>query len=114
MTFSDTFQIYAFPAEMLDHLPGLIHDYGVDGMDGKTPVRTIAAGWDDTEHTRKRPLQFPTTASLTQLTDGRLAYKALWSNPILNAMATDPRLAQAEELTEAELEQLRYVPEVDL
>jgi hypothetical protein len=52
-----------------------------------------------------RALQFPKTASLTDLTDGRKAYTALWSSALLEAFAQGlfPRV---QELTEEELQSL--------
>jgi hypothetical protein len=113
MHFEDTFRIFAFPPSLVDDLPGLIADYGVNGTLNRKPVRTIAAGWDDVEHTRKRPLTFPETASLTLLTDGWVAYNAMWSLALVAAKAagTDPMLSEAKELTEEQFEELRHVPE---
>ena len=52
-----------------------------------------------------RALQFPKTASLTDLTDGRKAYTALWSSALLEAFAQG-LFPGVQELTEEELQSL--------
>lgn len=125
MHFETTERIFAFPLELVEHLPSLIADYGVDCMDGKKLVRTIAAGWDDTAHTRVRGLYLPLdnspeeeakrTASLTALMDGRSCYSCLWPVTMIAAWQSgnDPRLVPVQEITAEQLEQLRYIPEIN-
>jgi hypothetical protein len=103
--FSTTFKTFAFSPEILGALPDLIANYGRPAMDGNLEVITIAAGWDDSEKTRIRALRFPETVSLTELTDGRYAYTALWTIPLLEAYDRG-EFAGVSELTEVELQGL--------
>lgn len=79
-------------------------------MDGNQSYRTIAAGFDDSEHTKLRALRFPETASLTELSDGRMAYTALWSLALLQAFR-EGLFPDAQELTQEELQALLPVIE---
>lgn len=110
MNFSTEFKIFAFPAEMIIELPALIEQYGEDAQDGLQTYKTIACGWDDSEHTRLRALRFPETASLTDLVDGRKAYTALWSMRLLEAFQQG-LFPQVQELTQEELQSLLPVIE---
>lgn len=110
MNFSTTFRTFAFPAELVNELPALIEQYGEEAQDGLQTYKTIAAGWDDSEHTRLRALRFPETASLTDLVDGRKAYTALWSNKLLEAFQQN-LFPQVQELTQEELQSLLPVIE---
>ena len=103
--FSKTFQIFAFPPEIVDQIPQLIENFGDEALDGNKTFRTIAVGWDDSENTRFRALRFPETASLTDLVDGRKAYIALWSLNILEAFRSG-MFPDVQELTQEELQTL--------
>lgn len=112
--FSQTFQTFAFPATIVEQLPALIEQFGDEANDGLQTYRTIACGWDDSEMTRFRALRFPETASLTELSDGRFAYTALWSLPLLWAFR-DGLFPDVVELTQDELQALlpvieEYIP----
>jgi hypothetical protein len=85
MKYATEFKTFAFTEALVEQLPTLNEQYGEEATDGLLAVKTIACGWDDTEHTRLRALRFPETASLTDLTDGRKAYTALWSLRLLEA-----------------------------
>lgn len=100
--FSQTFQTFAFPASLIEQIPTLIENFGDEAPDGNQTFKTIACGWDDSEHTRFRALRFPETASLTELSDGRFAYTALWSLPLLQAFQ-DGLFPDAQEITQEEL-----------
>jgi len=105
MNFSTEFKTFAFPAELVEQLPQLIEQYGEDCQDGLQTYKTIAAGWDDSEHTRLRALRFPETASLTDLTDGRKAYTALWTLRLLEAFQQG-LFPDVEELAQEQLQVL--------
>ena len=97
------------PALAESLLPQLHATYGEDLPDGKTTVRTIGAHWDDTAHTRIRAANFPTTINGRLLTDGRLAFTALWQS----ALAADfdaNGIPGVEELTDAQLAALTPAP----
>ena len=111
MNFSTTFQTFVFPAELVEQLPALIEQYGEPAQDGLQTYNTIAAGWDDSEHTRLRALRFPETASLTDLVDGRKAYTALWSLRLLEAFSQG-LFPEVEELTLEQLQALLPVIEM--
>lgn len=111
MNFSNTFQTFAFPAELVEQLPALTEQYGEPAQDGLQTYTTIAAGWDDSDHTRLRALRFPETASLTDLVDGRKAYTALWSLRLLEAFSQG-LLPDVEELTLEKLQVLLPVIEM--
>jgi hypothetical protein len=112
MSFSTTFKTFAFPAALVENLPQLIEQYGEEAQDGLETIKTIACGWDDSEHTRLRALQFPKTASLTDLIDGRKAYTALWSEGLLAAFEAG-QLPEVQELTIEELQDLLPKPDID-
>ena len=111
MNFSNTFQTFAFPAELVEQLPALTEQYGEPAQDGLQTYTTIAAGWDDSDHTRLRALRFPETAALTDLVDGRKAYTALWSLRLLEAFSQG-LLPDVEELTLEKLQVLLPVIEM--
>lgn len=113
MNFSTEFKTFAFPAELVEQLPLLIEQYGEPAQDGLQTYTTIAAGWDDSEHTRLRALRFPETASLTDLVDGRKAYTALWSLRLLEAFQQG-LFPEVEELTQEQLQALLPVVEESL
>ena len=102
MKYATTFRTFAFPEALIEQLPQLTEQFGEEATDGLLSVITIACGWDDSEHTRLRALRFPETASLTDLTDGRKAYTALWSLRLLEAFEAG-LLADIQELTQEEL-----------
>jgi hypothetical protein len=105
MNFSTTFRTFAFPEALVEQLPQLTEQFGEEAQDGLLSVKTVACGWDDSEHTRLRALRFPETASLTDLTDGRKAYTALWSLKLLEAYEQG-LLIGVQELTAEELQAL--------
>ena len=110
MNFSTTFRTFAFPEALVEQLPQLTEQFGEEAQDGLLSVKTVACGWDDSEHTRLRALRFPETASLTDLTDGRKAYTALWSLRLLEAY-DQGLLTGVQELTPEEMQALLPVYE---
>jgi hypothetical protein len=110
MNYSTTFRTFAFPEALVEQLPQLTEQFGEEAQDGLLSVKTVACGWDDSEHTRLRALRFPETASLTDLTDSRKAYTALWSLKLLEAYEQG-LLAGVQELTTEELQALLPVYE---
>lgn len=110
MKYATTFRTFAFPESIVEQLPTLTEQFGEEASDGLLTVKTIACGWDDSEHTRLRALRFPETASLTDLIDGRKAYTALWSLRLLEAY-DQGLLADVQELTTEELQALLPVYE---
>jgi hypothetical protein len=110
MNFSTTFRTFAFPEALVEQLPQLTEQFGEEAQDGLLTVKTVACGWDDSEHTRLRALRFPETASLTDLTDSRKAYTALWSLKLLEAY-DQGLLVGVQELTTEELQALLPVYE---
>ena len=110
MKFSTTFRTFAFPEALVEQLTQLTEQFGEEARDGLLTVKTVACGWDDSEHTTLRALRFPETASLTDLVDGRKAYTALWSLGLLNALNAG-LLPDAEELTLEQLQALMPVYE---
>lgn len=110
MKYSTTFRTFAFPEALVEQLPQLTEQFGEEAQDGLLTVKTVACGWDDSEHTRLRALRFPETASLTDLTDGRKAYTALWSLKLLEAYEQG-LLIGIQELTTEELQALLPVYE---
>ena len=110
MNFSTTFRTFAFPEALVEQLPQLTEQFGEEAQDGLLSVKTVACGWDDSEHTRLRALRFPETASLTDLTDGRKAYTALWSLKLLEAYEQG-LLTGVQELAQEEMQALLPVYE---
>lgn len=110
MKFSTTFKTFAFPVSLVDDLPSLVEQYGEEAQDALLTVKTLACGWDDSEHTRLRALRFPSTVSLTDLKDGRKAYTALWSLVLLDAIDRGA-IPDIVELTQEELIDLIAVEE---
>ena len=110
MNFSTTFRTFAFPEALVEQLPQLTEQFGEEAQDGLLSVKTVACGWDDSEHTRLRALRFPETASLTDLTDGRKAYTALWSLRLIEAYEQG-LLTAVQELTMEEMQSLLPVYE---
>lgn len=110
MNFSTTFRTFAFPEALVEQLPQLTEQFGEEAQDGLLTVKTVACGWDDSEHTRLRALRFPETASLTDLTDGRKAYTALWSLRLIEAYDKG-LLTGVQELTLEEMQSLLPVNE---
>jgi hypothetical protein len=110
MNFSTTFRTFAFPEALVEQLPQLTEQFGEEAQDGLLSVKTVACGWDDSEHTRLRALRFPETASLTDLTDGRKAYTALWSLKLLEAYGQG-LLTGVQELAPEEMQSLLPVYE---
>jgi hypothetical protein len=90
----------------LADLPSLIENYGEPEYDGNTLIeKTLACGWDDSSHSKLRALRFPETVSLTELTDGRFAYTALWTNALLTAVESG-LFPDVLELTAEQLQEL--------
>ena len=86
MSFQSTYRTFAvLPAALDTVFPTLLATYGEDLEDGPNVVRTIGAHWDDTAHTRKRAASFPTTITGIPLTNGRLAFTALWQSDLAAA-----------------------------
>jgi len=110
MKYSTTFRTFAFPESIVEQLSIFTEQFGEEATDGLLTVKTIACGWDDSEHTRLRALRFPETASLTDLTDGRKAYTALWSLRLLEAYEQG-FLTDVQELTTEEMQALLPVYE---
>lgn len=110
MKFSTTFKTFAFPTSLVDSLPALVEQYGEEAQDALLTVKTLACGWDDSEHTRLRALRFPSTVSLTDLIDGRKAYTALWSLSLLDAIDKG-EIPDITELTQEQLAELIAVEE---
>lgn len=110
MKYSTEFKTFAFPDSLVEQLPSLNEQYGEEATDGLLTVTTLACGWDDSEHTRLRALRFPETASLTDLTDGRKAYTALWSLRLLEAV-DQGLIPDVQELSQEELQALLPVYE---
>jgi len=110
MKYATEFKTFAFPEALIEQLPQLTEQFGEEATDGLLTIKTIACGWDDSEHTRLRALRFPETASLTDLTDGRKAYTALWSLRLLEALEQG-LFPDVQELTSEELQALLPVYE---
>lgn len=105
MNFSTTFRTFAFPESIVEQLHAFTEQFGEEATDGLLTVKTIACGWDDSEHTRLRALRFPKTVSLTDLTDGRKSYTALWSLRLLEAFEAG-LIPDLQELTTEEMQAL--------
>jgi len=108
MHFDQTERIFAFPAELAGIIADLERDYGATAYYVPKrpikPVKTICVKHDGSGW---QAMTLGYNASPTSLTDGRLAYCALWSKDLVNALATDDRLSSVEEITEEELNQLK-------
>jgi hypothetical protein len=84
MSFGDTYRIIALAPELVEPLfTQLTTTYGELMPDGSRLIKTIGAHWDDVAHTRKRAADHPTTITGTPLTDGRVAYRALWQSDLM-------------------------------
>lgn len=112
MSFNTEFKTFAFPVSVVANIDQLVADYGAEAQDGLITTKTLACGWDDTEHTRLRALRFPETVSLTELTDGRYGYTALWSQSLLDAIAHG-KFPDVQELTLEEFQALIPPPAVE-
>jgi hypothetical protein len=109
--FNTTFRTFAFQPSRLADLPSLIENYGEPEYDGNILIeKTLACGWDDSSHSKLRALRFPETVSLTELTDGRYAYTALWSLRLIGAVESG-LFTDVTELTQEELQALIPVVE---
>ena len=77
---------------------------GSELRDGLRTVRTVLAVWDDAEHTRLRPAEYPGTVSPVALKDGRVAISGLWAKGVLarSDKAVEP-VASVEALRPARL-----------
>lgn len=104
--FNLQFKTFAFQPSRLADLPTLIETYGQPEYDGNLLIpKTLACGYDNSEKTKLRALRFPETVSLTELTDGRYAYTALWSIPLIQAVEQG-LFPDVEELTQEQLQSL--------
>lgn len=107
--FEQTEKIFALAAsDVISIVVGLRNQYGVD-VDG---IKTIAAYWDDENKTRLRYGSLTNgTVSGTPLSDGRVAFSALWPSALIedfnNGLITD-----VEELSELDLEALKITSEI--
>ena len=114
MPFEDTERIIAVDADKVSELfPALLAQFGEDLPDHGQAIRTIGGHWDDTEKTRKRAAKFPTTITGTALTDGRLAFIALWQADLAAAYDAG-HLPDAEQLTPEQFQALIPPPTEDL
>jgi len=111
MSFSNTYRIIALAPELVGPLfTQLRSTCGEDLPDGYTIVHTLGAHWDDGEHTRKRAASFPTTITGQPLTDGRVAFRALWQSDLMAEFDANG-IPGVEELTEEQLAALLPAPE---
>lgn len=109
MSFEQTPRIIALhPDNIPAILSPLLAQYGEELPDGFRTIRTIGAHWDDGDHTRMRAADFPTTITGQPLSDGRVAFTALWQSDLAAALPTIPGV---QELTPAELTALTPPPE---
>jgi hypothetical protein len=114
MPFENTERIIAVAAENVATLfPALLEQFGEDLSDHGQAILTIGGHWDDTAKTRKRAAKFPTTITGTELTDGRMAFIALWQSD-LAAAYDDGQLPDAEQLTPEQFQALIPPPTEDL
>lgn len=111
MSFGDTYRIIALPSDLVEPLfEALLEQFGEALPDGDKIIITIGAHWDDTAHTRKRAADHPTTITGTPLTDGRVAYRALWQSDLMAEFDLHG-IEGVEELTEEQFEALLPQPE---
>lgn len=110
MSFETRTRILAVPANMVEPLFVQLRDqHGEELPDGSNLIRTIGGNWDDTEHTRIRAATFPTTITGQPLTDGRIAFVALWQAD-LSAEYDAGAFPMVEELTPERLAELTPQP----
>jgi len=106
MPFEDTERIIAVAEENVSTLfPALLEQFGEDLPDHGQAIRTIGGHWDDSEKTRKRAAKFPTTITGNALTDGRIAFIALWQSDLAAAYDAG-QLPDAEQLTPEQFQSL--------
>ena len=113
MSFQNTSRIFAIaPADVAGAFAFLLAKYGEEIADGSEMVRTIGAHWDDSGMTRKRAASL-TDGTITgqALTDGRVAFRALWQSDLAAEFDANG-FAGVAELTEAEV--LKLTPDTNL
>jgi hypothetical protein len=91
------------PKDIPSLFGGLLEQFGEELHDGQKHILTIGAHWDDSEHTRIRAASL-TDGTITPqpLTDGRVAFTALWQTDL--AVAYDSgKLQGVEELSPEKL-----------
>jgi len=111
--FDKTPRVFAFSAETMQ---AVLADPAMHAPLPESPRRPdseivdcICAGRDQTDDPLVlRALLYPGTASVTPLTDGRLAYRGYWSIAVLDA--ANSGAITAEELTDEEFAALRDTP----
>ena len=114
MSFGDTYRIIALAPELVEPLfAQLLAQFGEPLPDGDQQIVTIGGHWDDTAHTRKRAASHPTTITGTLLTDGRIAYRALWQSDI-EQLFDAHGIEGVEELTEEQFAALLPTQEFEL
>lgn len=111
MSFETHYRNFAVAAELVPTMfPQLLATFGEDLPDGREIIRTIGGHWDDEPPTRKRAASFPTTITGQLLTDGRMAFRALWQTDLVAAWE-EGALPMVKELTDEELQKLLPEPE---
>lgn len=86
MSFETNERIFAIHPDKLDAVfSSALARFGEDVPDGNHTHRTIGAHWDDSNHTRIRAADFPTTITGQPMQDGRLAFAALWQSDLCAA-----------------------------
>lgn len=111
MSFELTERIIAVQPQDVQTLFGaLLVQFGEELPDGPRMVRTLAGHWDDTAKTRLRAASL-TDGTITPqpLTDGRVAFRALWESTLAAAF-DNGQITGAQQLTEAELAALTPPP----
>jgi hypothetical protein len=112
MSFENNHRTLAITPEVIGSLlPSLLETYGENLPDGNTTVRTIGGHWDDADRTRIRAASFPTTITGKQLTDGRIAFTALWQTDLAAEFDTGS-FPMVEKLTPERLAELTTQPEL--
>jgi len=113
--FETTERIIAVPAEAAATMfPNLLAQYGRELPDAGRSILTIGGHWDDAAKTRIRAASL-TDGTITgqPLTDGRLAFRALWQADLAAAFDAG-EIEGAAQLTEEQLSALVPQPEVSL
>ena len=108
-------RIYAFDAATME---AVLADDSLKAPLSEVPLRPdsrqvmcLCGGRDQTaDPLVLRAMLYPGNASVTPLTDGRLAYRGYWSNAVLDA--ANSGAITAEELSEEAFAALRPEPEI--
>lgn len=105
MSFDTVERIIAADQQVIaDAYPSLIELYAEQLPDGSTTIPAIAAHWDNVEKTRIRAASLERgSAAPIQLTDGRVAFVALWNKRLLEAFEHGELSPLLDELTHEEL-----------